>query len=41
MYTTEEPMFPMVADYMIKKPFLDSRDIPLYSALVHTTRDEV
>ncbi|XP_019850341.1 PREDICTED: uncharacterized protein LOC109581046 [Amphimedon queenslandica] len=37
---TEEPMFPMVADYMIKKPFLDSKDIPLYSALVHTTKDE-
>ena len=34
-------MFPIIADNMISKPFIDTRDIPLYEVLLQSPRPEV
>lgn len=34
-------MFPIIADNMVSKPFIDTRDIPLYEVLLQSPRPEV
>ena len=41
IYTSEQDMFPIIADNMISKPFIDTRDIPLYEVLLQSPRPEV
>ena len=42
---SEQDMFPIIADNMISKPFIDTRDIPqaqaLYEVLLQSPRPEV
>ena len=37
----DESLFPVVADQLIKKPFLDMKSIPLYPALINSPVAEV